>query len=150
MALDLWQETRKLLQALKGIDYAVIGAVALAVHGVPRATTDIDLLVRPEDVQDVLAKARAVGFSVEAFPMRFSDGVEVRRTTKIDDDGDTLTLDLLLVDENLEPIWETRLRVEADVGDVWVISREALIKMKTWAGRERDIGDIRSLEELDR
>lgn len=150
MALDLWQETRKLLQALAGIDYAVVGAVALAVHGVPRATTDIDLLVRPEDVPDILAKARAVGFTVEAFPMRFADGVEIRRTTKIDDDGDTLTLDLLLVDENLEPIWETRLRVEADVGDVWVISREALIKMKTWAGRERDIGDIRSLQELDR
>lgn len=150
MALDLWQETRNLLQALADTDYAVVGAVALAVHGVPRATTDIDLLVRPEDVPDVLAKARAVGFTVEAFPMRFADGVEVRRTTKIDDDGDTLTLDLLLVDENLEPIWETRLRVEADVGDVWVISREALIKMKTWAGRERDIADIRSLDELDR
>ena len=76
--------------------------------------------------------------------------MEVRRTTKIDDDGDTLTLDLILVNGNLQAIWDSRLRLESELGHVSVISREGLIQMKTWAGRERDIGDIRRLEDLDR
>jgi len=43
-----------------------------------------------------------------------------------------------------------RRRLEADFGAMWVISRDALIRMKTWAGRDRDLADIRRLEELDR
>ena len=47
-SIDLFEETRRLLLALeqRGIEYALVGAVALAIYGVPRATTDIDLLIR--------------------------------------------------------------------------------------------------------
>jgi len=150
--LDLWEETKTLLQELEtaGLDYAIVGALALAVHGAPRATTDIDLLIPPHQLDEVLGQARSCGFRVEALPMRFSDGMELRRTTKIDEDGDVVTLDLLLVDANLEPIWDSRLRIETGFGSVWVVSRDALIRMKALAGREQDLGDIRRLEDLDR
>ena len=44
MAIDLFEETMGLLAELErhGVPYAVAGALALAIHGVPRATTDID------------------------------------------------------------------------------------------------------------
>ena len=61
-----------------------------------------------------------------------------------------LTLDLLLVNENLEPVWASRERVATERGDVWVVSRHGLIEMKAWAGREQDLADIRRLRELDR
>lgn len=61
-----------------------------------------------------------------------------------------LTLDLLLVNENLEPVWAARQRVSTERGDVWVVSRQGLIDMKAWAAREQDLADIRRLEELDR
>ena len=120
--LDLFDETRKLIQALgdRGIEYALVGAIALAVHGAPRATTDIDLLVRRESLEAILEQTRERGFLFEALPMRFPDGIEIRRVSKI---------------------------IE---GETWVISRAALIRMKTWAGREQDIADIRRLEDLDR
>ena len=44
MTLLAW--VAKVLDA-HGARYAVVGATALAVHGVPRATADIDLFVRP-------------------------------------------------------------------------------------------------------
>jgi hypothetical protein len=42
--------TTKVLAALEreGVRYVVFGAVALAIHGVPRATEDLDLFVAPE------------------------------------------------------------------------------------------------------
>ena len=154
MSLSLFDELRVLVSALeeREIGYALVGALALAMHGAPRATTDIDVLVRPEDVDRVVEQAKAQGFRFEALPIRFSDGMEVRRVTKIEaeDPFETLTIDLLLVNENLESVWESRRRLEADFGAMWVISRDALIRMKTWAGRDRDLADIRRLEELDR
>jgi acetolactate synthase regulatory subunit len=127
----------------------VAGAVALAIHGVPRATTDLDLLVSPHDVDAVLGVARARGFGVEALPMKFSDGLEVRRVVKTDG-AEMVTLDLLLVNANLEPVWASRQRVRTERGEFSVVSREGLIRMKAWAGREQDLADIRRLEELDR
>jgi acetolactate synthase regulatory subunit len=151
MAIDLFDETMGLLAELErhGVPYAVAGALALAIHGVPRATTDIDLLVRRDDVEAILEVARARGFRVQALPMRFSDGLEVRRSSKVDATV-MLTLDLLLVNENLEPVWASRERVATERGDVWVVSRQGLIEMKAWAGREQDLADIRRLRELDR
>jgi hypothetical protein len=151
MGLDLFEETMALLADLErdSVPYAIAGALALAIHGVPRATTDIDLLVRPEDVDAILRVARVRGFHVQALPMRFSDGFEVRRSTRLDA-PDMLTLDLLLVNENLESVWASRERVATERGGVWVVSRHGLIDMKAWAGREQDLADIRRLQELDR
>jgi hypothetical protein len=127
----------------------VAGALALAIHGAPRATTDIDPLVRREDVEATLRVASARGFMTQALPMRFSDGLEVRRSSKVEA-AEMLTLDLLLVNRNLEPVWASRERVPTERGEIWVVSRQGLIDMKAWAAREQDLADIRRLRELDR
>jgi hypothetical protein len=151
MGLSLFEETVGLLAELegRGLAYAVAGAVALAIHGVPRATADIDLLVDPAQVDGVLGAARARQFGIEALPMKFSDGMEVRRVTKVAG-SEMLTLDLLLVNPNLEPVWASRERVRTEHGEFWVVSREGLIQMKAWAGRPQDLADIERLRELDR
>jgi len=151
VALDLFLETRRLLDALDeaGVEHAVAGAIALAVHGVPRATSDIDVLIPEDRLEAAIEAARASGFSHQALPMTFPDGMRIRRVTRIEGD-ETLTLDLLLVGPNLEEVWETRQRVPIEGGEMSVVSREGLIRMKAWAGRDQDLADIRRLEELDR
>lgn len=71
-SLDLFGETRSLLEELerREMEYALVGAVALAVYGVPRATTGIDLLIRPESLDAVIQVARELGFVFQAQPMR--------------------------------------------------------------------------------
>jgi hypothetical protein len=148
--LDLFEESLQLLAAIEAaeLDYAVAGAVALAIHGAPRATADLDLLVQGEDADRILAIARDKGFTVEAAPMRVGAGIELRRATKMAGE-DALTLDLLLVNDSLEGIWRSRQRVESAEGALWVVSREGLIQMKAQAGRDQDLADIRRLEALD-
>jgi hypothetical protein len=151
VALDLFAEAAALFAALDsaGIPYAVAGAVALAAHGVPRATTDIDLLIEPQDLGRACAVARGRGFVFEALPMRFGDGMEVQRLTRIEGE-EALTVDYLLVNENLQAVWAGRERIETGLGPLWVVSRQGLIQMKTWAGRDRDLVDVRRLADLDR
>jgi hypothetical protein len=45
-----YELTRKVLEALEreGVKYIVFGAVAVALHGLPRATEDLDIFVAPE------------------------------------------------------------------------------------------------------
>jgi hypothetical protein len=53
--VDLYAELAALVRGLdaQGIDYALCGGLALAVHGLPRATRDIDILARRVDVDRI-------------------------------------------------------------------------------------------------
>jgi hypothetical protein len=150
--VTLYDELRSILEALDraGIDYALVGALAVAVWGAPRATKDIDLLVRQEDVPRAIVAARALGFTLEGLPFEFKDGTQVQRINKVDDAGNLMTLDLTIVDKNLETVWESRLRLPFEKTNVCVVSREALIGMKARAARPQDIADIQNLKEIDR
>jgi len=46
----LFDELNDIIDSLEksGVEYAVCGGLALAVHGFPRATFDIDILIQPE------------------------------------------------------------------------------------------------------
>jgi predicted nucleotidyltransferase len=149
--VTLLEQLRAILAALDhaGIEYALVGGLAVAVWGAPRATQDIDLLVRPESVDAIVTAIEPLGFRFRALPMTFSDGMQLQRVSKIEH-GALLTVDLLLVDTNLEPIWESRRQLDVEGTPIWVISREALIQMKIAAGRTRDVQDVERLEEIDR
>lgn len=148
----LLDELRAVLGALDdaGVDYALVGALAVAVWGAPRATKDIDLLIRSEDLAGARAAIRERGFTLDALPLEFKDGTSVHRVNKIDAAGDLMTVDLMLVDPNLESVWASRVRLPFGDGQVSVISRDALIGMKARAARPHDLMDIQNLKDGDR
>lgn len=78
--VDLYRELETLLAALESrqIDYALCGGVAMAIHGAPRATQDIDLLLMPHDIDRLRDAARVCGFTFESFPMDFASGITIR------------------------------------------------------------------------
>lgn len=152
MALDLFESLFAVTAELDrdGIEHALVGGLALAVHGVPRATTDIDLLVRPEDVGRAVEAIKRAGFSFVALPMQFRDGMRLHRISRVEA-GETLTVDLIPADEPLAPVWQTReCFAAADGRSVWVVGRDGLIAMKLQAARPQDLADIERLREQDR
>ena len=90
----------------------------MAIHGLPRATIDIDLLVLPENLSDVWKIAENLGYDVEGLPLHFHDGaIEIRRISKIDKESKRLfTIDFLLVTDALKEIWENRELIEWEDG----------------------------------
>lgn len=123
----------------------------MAIHGLPRATIDIDLLVLSENLADVWKIAESLGYDVEGLPLHFHDGaIEIRRISKIDKESKRLfTLDFLLVTDALKEVWENRELIEWEDGKTWTVSREGLIKLKTISGREQDLLDIKNLREAE-
>lgn len=153
MPLDLIAELEHVVERLAeaGVEYAICGGLAVAIHGHPRATMDIDLLVQPEQVPLALAAAQAAGFDIPArlmtFGLRTATPRQVQRVSKLDPDtGALLSLDLLLVGPTLDDVWRGRIAVTWRGRAIWLVSRDGLATMKRLAGRPQDLADLAALE----
>lgn len=148
--MDIETELRSIVEALStaGVEYAICGGVAVALHGHVRATEDIDLVIHASDADRVVAWLRPTGFQLPAEPMTFDKGEaaerEIRRITKVVG-TEHMTLDLIsgpafvsvLTSRVLVPWKGTRLAV---------VSRDGLRLMKLLAGRPQDLLDLDALD----
>jgi hypothetical protein len=108
-----------------GIEYAVCGGLSMAIHGFARATMDIDLLIQPESLEKAYQVAATKGFDIKGLDESFKERAgEIRRVSKIDDDGEVLSLDLLLVTPQVTNVWETREIVNLQNQDLWIVSQK--------------------------
>lgn len=147
--LDIYEELLELVSELEreNISYALCGGLALAVYDIIRATVDIDLLILTQDLDKALATAQNLGFDFLAIPMILAQGkVRIHRASKVDPDTDfPLSIDFLLVTEELREIWTARRRIELEDRKAWVVSREGLIQLKMLRGSAQDMDDIQKL-----
>lgn len=153
MALDLIAELEAVLDALSsaGIPHALCGGLAVAIHGHPRATMDIDVLIEAEHLAAALPVVRGVGFDIPArrmtFGQRTANPREVQRVSKLDPaTGALLSLDLLVVGPTLAEVWSTRTTATWLGRVVPIVSRRGLIAMKRLAARPQDLADAAKLE----
>jgi len=147
--LDILEELRGLVAALDEheIEYALCGGMAMGVHGRARATIDIDLMIPADSLDRVFALAKTLGYNVRGKDMSFADGaVEIRRMSKIDpEDGELLSLDLLLVTPPVASAWDSRLIAEWEGGKLAVVSVDGLIDLKQLRRSKQDLADISAL-----
>jgi hypothetical protein len=129
-----------------GIPYAVLGAIALGQHGMPRMTLDIDVLLTPQGLAQFKAQYLGRGY-VPAFPgaektFRASDtGVRIEVITSGEYPGDGLPKPVSFPDP--QEAW-------VEIGGIRVITLERLIELKlasgmTAAHRLRDLADVQDL-----
>lgn len=130
------------------IPYAVCGGLAMAIHGAPRATIDIDLMVQSDDLERAWETAQSLGYNVEGLPLNFHDGaIQIRRISKLEPEHKRLiTVDFLLVTELTRQVWSDRETVTWRNGTISTVSREGLIKLKELSGRPQDRVDIERLQ----
>ena len=148
--MDLFQELQNLLATLRreSVPHALCGGLALAVHGLVRATEDIDLLVEETALPGLRAAVEPLGFRFDPQPMTFQNGgVIIYRLLKTAGE-DFVLLDLLLVTPLTQPAWDTRRVAETDFGPVNVVSPAGLIHLKNLRRSGQDQDDIRQLQSL--
>lgn len=136
----------------EGIDYGLCGGLAVSVYGHIRYTSDIDLIIQPEDLERAKTVLNGIGYNLPSgiIPFKQPDGSfrEISRISKAT--GTNLyTLDLMLCTGTLQEAWEDRELMELEGQEIKVVSKNSLIKMKREAGRPKDLDDIRELEALD-
>lgn len=132
-----------------GTEFVVVGAHALAVHGVPRSTGDLDVLVRPtpENAERVLAALAAFGAPVQAHGVTRADFEAPDNVYQVGLPPRRIDLMTGLSGVGFEEAWESR--VEIDIADMRIpfLGLESLRRNKQATGRNRDLLDLRLLEE---
>ena len=128
------------------VPYALCGALALAVHGYPRATLDIDLLALAGSEEDILRCGRASGFTIKAAPMRFASGtVRIERLSKaVAGDEDVLMLDILSLTPEVEMDITTET-LDWEGITLRTVDRPSLVRLKLLRGNAQDLADIEKL-----
>ena len=143
---ELFAVVDKLREA--GLDYALCGGLAVAVHGYPRATKDIDILIREGDLERSRKALGSAGYTLEAGLIPFDIGKpterRVFRVTKIEG-PEFMTVDLILVSGFLEEVWRDREKHVLEGSELGVVSLKGLRTMKRVAGRPQDLADLAQL-----
>ncbi len=129
-------------------EYLVVGAYALAAHGIPRATGDLDLWVNTStknahSVRRALLRFGAPSQSITEADLATEDlvfqiGVSPRRI-------DILTS---ITGVSFDKAWPRHLDIEMDGIQVPVIGREDLIENKRATARPQDLLDVEKLLKL--
>ena len=129
-----------------GVEYVIVGSFALAFHGYPRATGDIDFWIRP-----VLTNAKALKKALEDFGFGEIDVSEEDIISgKIIQLGyPPVRIDLITVIDGLrmEEVWESRTKGKFGEHDVFYLGKEAYIKNKRALNRHKDLADLELLGE---
>lgn len=145
----LYQTLHRLVERLaaEGIDYALLGGLALGEHGYPRLTQDIDLLLSLAGLARFRERLVGRGYR-PAFEgaQKFRDsetGVRIEIVTAGEYPGDGLPKPVAFPDPALPS-------VTVEVEGVRVIALEKLVELKLAAGqsaphRRRDLADVQDL-----
>lgn len=128
------------------VEFLIVGAHALAAHGRPRATGDIDIWVKPAtaNAERVLVALKA--FGAPLFDLTLDD---LSRPGIVFQLGlPPYRIDLLtgISGVTFEEAWPDRLISEIEHLSVAFIGRAALIKNKRAAARPKDLVDAADLE----
>lgn len=129
--------------------FLVVGGYAVAVHGHPRATKDIDIFVEPsvENAARVFSALRH--FGAPLFGLTKEDLATPGKGLMMGAPPRRIDILTRISGVDFMEAWKTRDVREIDGCAVPFIGRDALLKNKRLAGRAQDLADIEQLETSD-
>jgi hypothetical protein len=129
------------------VEFTVVGAYALAFHGAPRFTGDLDVFVRPTAANGQRLLDAIAHFGFPTAPLTPSD---------IASGGKVIELGVVPVQLHImshidgvtwDEVWESREMGPLGAQQVPFIGRDAFLRNKLAAGRAKDLADIEALRE---
>jgi hypothetical protein len=149
--MEAQQDFRDLLASFNahGVDYLVVGAHALAYHGVPRYTGDLDVLVRPEttNARRILDALSEFGFTSPDLTIE-----DFNRPGKVVQLGiPPVRIDIVTSITGVTWDEAERGRVIGTYGDVNApfLGKKEFVRNKQALGRKKDLADIEALGAED-
>ena len=127
------------------VRFLIVGAYALAIHGRPRATGDLDVWVEPtvDNASRVMRALREFGAPLQ--DLEESDFASPGVTYQIGLPPGRIDVLTELTGITFAEAWPDRLRRPFGDVDVDFIGRDAFIRNKRATGRAKDLGDIEGL-----
>jgi hypothetical protein len=140
---------RDLLAAFnaRGVDFLIVGAHALAAHGLVRATKDLDVWIRPEAQNAERVLAALADFGAPLHDLTVDDLSKPGLIFQIG--VEPIRIDVITAIDGVEfrDAWAQRISARFADQEAAVLSRAHLLTNKRAAGREQDLLDVKWLEK---
>jgi len=146
------QDFRDLLLAFTGsrVRFLVVGAYALGVHGVPRATGDLDLWVEPTPENAALVHGALMRFGAPLEDLKIADFAVPNLIFQFGVRPSRIDVLTAISGVSFEGAWPSRVELTVEGLKVPVIGRDDLIRNKRATGRPKDLLDVEALERFPR
>jgi len=145
--MPLPEDWRAFIESLNsnGVEYVVVGAVALAHHGIPRYTGDLDILVRNSPDNAKKLEEALAGFGLASLGLRADDFVDSYRVVQLGVPPNRIDLLTSITGVSFDQAWAGRVEAVVERTRVNFIGREELIQNKRLTGRAQDKADLEAL-----
>ena len=145
--MPLQKDLREFIALLnsRSVDYLIVGAFALAFHGVPRFTGDIDILVRasPENGARIEGVLRA--FSFASLGLTAADFQRPEQVIQLGHPPNRIDLLTSITGVSFEEAWADCVPGEMEGIPVRFLGKATLIRNKRATGRTQDKADLEAL-----
>jgi hypothetical protein len=128
------------------VEYVVVGAFALAFHGRPRYTGDLDLLIRPSRENAERLEKVVATFHFASLGLTASDFAEPGQIVQLGRPPNRIDLITSLTGVDFDEVWETRIPSSIEGLPTSFMSRECLIRNKKATARAQDLADVEALD----
>lgn len=149
--MPLPEDWRTFIESLNsnGVEYLVVGAVALAHHGHPRYTGDMDVLIRntPENAARLEAALKAFGLA--GLGLKAADFENSYNVIQLGVPPNRIDILTSLTGVTFDEAWSSRVAALVEETQVNFIGREALVRNKQQTGRVQDIADLEALDKAE-
>ena len=127
------------------VKYVVIGGIAAILHGVPRATFDLDILIEatPDNAQRLLDALLNAGLGTAALT---SAGDVLANEITVFKDRVRLDVQTFTPGLDFADVWSRRKTVTYQGQEFFILCKDDVIRSKIAAGRPVDLEDVRLLE----
>ena len=128
------------------VDFLLVGAHALAVHGVPRATGHLDLWVRPTPENAPRVWQALLAFGAPLADLKVEDLHAPDLVYQIGLAPCRIDLLTSISGVDFDTAWSNRLEIPVEGLKISCLGRHDFVRNKQAAGRPRDLADIAMLE----
>ena len=147
--MRLSKDLREFIESLNSqeVEFLIVGSYALAYHGLPRYTGDIDILIRPavENANRVESVIQSFGFA--SLGLKAADFCEPDQVVQLGQPPNRIDLLTALTGVTFDEAWQGREAGDLDGIPVQFIGRRAFVKNKRSTGRLKDRADLEALGE---
>jgi predicted nucleotidyltransferase len=129
------------------VEFLLVGGYALAFHGAPRFTEDIDLmvLVSPENADSLFSVLCDFGFGAAGITR--DDFLEAGQVIQLGRAPNRIDILTSISGVTWQEAWASRDHVDLDGLQIHVIGKEQLIRNKQATGRPQDLADLARLRQ---
>jgi hypothetical protein len=147
--MEVYRDFKELLELFNAhrVEYLIVGAYALAVHGSPRTTGDLDLWVNatPENAGRILRALEE--FGVGGLDLSTADFVKPEHVVQLG--VQPVRVDLVTAIDGVQwaEAWQGKLAGEYGSVPTHYLGRREFVANKRASGRQKDLADLEALDE---